>query len=160
MRDSVIGEQCINNDITEPMLSKKPEDRFEQVFWYIDQINVRRGHYWSPQSLESYVRGLGEPVEQLYTEWLRAQGLRQEDGEPAEYLYLVLPYISFRFLNARGIKPVDLFKVTSAQKKKFIDCMVEELSELPDSPLLRAMMMESLNTLLGFLQSLRCRREQ
>jgi|GEM_PF-2236767 len=150
----------MNNETTEPVSSKKPEDTFEQVFWYIEQINVRRGHYWSPQALESYVRGLGESVEQLYTEWLRAQGLQQDDGEPAEYLYLVLPYISFRFLNARGIKPVDLFKVTSAQKKKFIGCMVEQFHEVPDSPLLRAMMMESLNTLIGFLESLRCRREQ
>lgn len=149
----------MNIERIEPILSKKPDDRFEQVFWYINQINVRRGHYWSPQSLESYVRGLGESVEQLYTEWLGSQGRQQEDGEPAEYLYLVLPYISFRFLNARGIKPVDLFKVTSAQKKKFIDRMVVELSELPDSPLLRAMMMTSLNTLLGFLEGLRWRRE-
>jgi hypothetical protein len=150
----------MNNETTEPNWSSKPQDAFEQVFWHLDKINMLRGDYYTPEALEPYVRWLGEVVERLYTEWLRAHGLQQEDGEPAEYLYLVLPYISFRLLNARGIKPVDLFKVTSTKKKKFIDCMVEELHELPDSPLLRVMMMESLNTLLRFLEGLRCRRDQ
>lgn len=150
----------MNNETTEPRWSSKPQDTFEQVFWSLGKIDLFRGYYYTPEALEPYVRGLGEVVERLYTEWLRAKGLQQEDGEPAEYRYRVLPYISFRLRNARGIKPADLFKVTSAQKKDFIDCMVEELRELPDSPLLRVMMMESLKSLLRFLEDLRCRRGQ
>jgi hypothetical protein len=150
----------MNGETSERILTEKPHEAFEQVFWHIDTINIRRGYGYPPEFLEMYVREMAEPVEQLYTEWLRSRGIQQDGCGLSEYLYLVLPYISFRLLNARGTKPVNIFKVTSAQKKRFIDCMVEELHELPDSPLLRAMMMESLNTLLGFLENLRCRREQ
>jgi hypothetical protein len=150
----------MNEDRLDRALNSKPSDSFELIFWYIDKINSLRAHFWPPHYLEPYVREMAVPVEQLYTEWLMSKGFQKNDQDLSQYLYLVLPYISFRILNARGTKPVSIFKATANQKKRLIDCMIEELHELPDTPLLRAMMRESLKTLLEFLESLRCQREQ
>jgi hypothetical protein len=150
----------MNEELTGRVSSEKPVDEFEQIFWHFDRINLRRSCYASPEFLEPYVREVAGLVEQLYAEWLQARGLKKDDHGFSEYLFLVLPYISFRILNSRGSKPVSIFKVNSDQKKRFIDCMVEELHELPDTPIVRAMMKETLNMLLEFLESLRCRREQ
>lgn len=150
----------MKEQLTGRILSEKPLDQFERIFWLLDRINLNRRSYAPPEFLESYVREIADLVEQLYTEWLHARGVKQDNQGLSEYLFLVLPYISFRILNARGSKPVSIFKVNSDQKKRFVDCMIEDLHELPDSPIVRAMMKETLNMLLEFLESLRCRREQ
>jgi len=137
----------------------EPSEPLEKIFWGIREIHRLRSCHWSPRSLEPKVRELADGVEAQYIDWLRAQGVQGGDGELSQYLYLVLPYLSFRLLNAPASKEVDIFKVSASQKTRFIDLMVEELHELPDNPFLRAMMKESLKTLLVFLDNLRCRRE-
>lgn len=137
----------------------QPSEPLEKIFWGISEIHRLRTCHWSPRSLEPKVRELADVVEAQYIDWLRAQGVQGGDSQLSQYLYLVLPYLSFRLLNAPPSKEVNLFKVSASQKNRFIDLMVEELHELPDDPLLRAMLKASLKTLLTFLQSLRCRRE-
>ena len=99
-------------------------------------------------------------MERLYSDWLIASGEHKPGEGLSEYLFFVMPYLSFRLLNSPPSKEVDIFKASPAQKKRFIDCMVEELHELPDNPMLRACMKESLKRLLLFLESLRIQREQ
>jgi len=139
--------------------SHEPSEPLEKIFWGISEIHRLRTGHWSPRSLEPKVRELADVVEAQYIDWLRAQGVQGGDGELSQYLYLVLPYLSFRLLNGPASKEIDLCKVSASQKNRFIDLMVEELHELPDNPFLRAMMKESLKTLLVFLENLRCRRE-
>jgi hypothetical protein len=150
----------MNQELANRISPQEPSEPLEQIFWRIDKINRLRSCHWSPHYLESYVRQLADGVEEQYINWLKAEGVKRDEGDFAQYLYLVLPWLSFRLLNSPGTKEVNIFKVSSGQKKRFIDIMIEELHELPDDPLLRAMMRESLNMLLSFLDSLRYRREQ
>jgi hypothetical protein len=131
----------------------------KKVFWYLDKINQRRSCHWSAESLEWDVREFAALVEELYGEWLRATGL-QKGNDGSEWQYLVLPYISFRLLNGSRAKEVDIFTISSAQRKRFLQVLAEDLHELPDNPLVHAMMKESLRTLHVFLQSLKLRRQQ
>lgn len=150
----------MNQELANRNPQQEPSEPLEQIFWRIDRINFLRSCHWPPEYLESYVRQLADGVEEQYIDWLKVQGIKKCEGDFAQYLYLLLPYLSFRLLNAPASKEVNIFKVSSGQKKQFIDIMVEELHELPDDPILRAMMKESLKTLLLFLESLRLRREQ
>jgi hypothetical protein len=149
----------MNQDLAERISNQKPSERFEQIFWHLDRINVYRSYRWSPQFLEPSVRELAGLIEEFYVDWLRAKGMQQPNDDLSEYLYLVTPYISFRLFNSSASRPVNIFKLSSVQKKQFTDCMVEDLYELPSSPLVRALVKESLKTLLEFLESLRSRRE-
>jgi hypothetical protein len=150
----------MNQELAERVSSGKPNDPFEQVFWYIDNVNFRRSCYWPPHHLETHVRDLANHVEELYTDWLKARNLQGEDQELSQYLVLVLPYISFRFMNARGYGEVDMFKVSAAKKKQFLDVMFEEHLGIPDNLLTRAMINEAFKTLLSFISSIQYRREQ
>jgi hypothetical protein len=146
--------------LTKLIDNEGPRDRFERVFWHLDKINSQRSDDWPLEYLELSVRELSDLLEELYTEWLKASGAHKAEKDLSQYLFFVMPYVSFRLLNSPPSKAVDIFKASSTQKKRFLDCMAEELHELPDNPLVRALMKESLKTLLTFLEGLKLRREQ
>lgn len=143
---------------TKQLLSPdKPRDPHDRFFWLLDTINSHRHYGWESEFYESYIRELGAVAEELYTDWLKMQGFRKE----AEcYDYLVLPYISFRFLTAQKRKQVDIFRVSAAQRKRFIELVVEDMQPVPDVRFFRAMVGESLKMLLSFLGTLQRRGEQ
>jgi hypothetical protein len=146
--------------LTKLIENEGPTDRFERVFWHLDKINSQRRCCWPPAYIELRVRELADLLEELYTEWLQVSGVQQTEEDLSQYLYFVMPYTSFRLLNSPASKDVEIFKASSAQKKRFLDCIAEELHELPDNALVRALMKESLKTLLTFLEGLKLRREQ
>jgi hypothetical protein len=150
----------MNQELANRIARDKPEDAYEQIFWYVDRINLQRSCHWPADYLEPCVRELADVIEGLYAEWLRARGISKTDQDQSEYLYMVLPYVSFRFLNSQASKEVAIFKASSDQKRRFIKCMAEELHELSDGPLLRAVIAQSLKTLLSFLESVQLRRLQ
>lgn len=143
--------------IREALSPDKPHDLHDRFFWLLDRINSHRRYAWEPEFYEDDIRELGMVAGELYTDWLKTQGLRQE----AEcYDYLVLPYISFRFLSAPKRKEVDLFTVSPAQRKRFIELVVDDMQPVPDVRFFRAMVGESFKMLFSFLSTLQRRREQ
>lgn len=147
----------MNRAIKERIAQERPTDEVECLYWLIDSINLRRSCYWEPRHYEDRVRELGDLVTELFKKWLRAQGMIKDI---AGYEYLVLPYISFRFFSAPPSKEVDIFTATSSQKNRLISHIVEDMKEIPDSRMFRAMMRESLNVFLSFLASIRRSRVQ
>jgi hypothetical protein len=139
---------------------QKPSDPFEQILWHLEQINQKRSYRWPPEQLEPQVRELASLIESLYHNWLKINNHKNSTQEHSEYLYFVLPYVSFRLLNYPSSKTINIFEASSSQKKQFLALMTDELHELPDSNLVRALLKESLNTLLTFLKSLKHRCEQ
>jgi hypothetical protein len=150
----------MNQEILNRYPAEKPIDPHELVFWYLDSINLHRRRYWRPEMLEPNVRELGDHLEDLYTDWLRAEGIKATGDDLIPYLYLVLPYISFRLLNSKPSIEVSIFDVSSAQKTRFIDYMITQHEEFADNTFLRKMLEESLKKFLTFLKAIRRRREQ
>jgi len=141
-------------------VTEKPSDPFEQVLWHLEQIKRKRSYRWPPEQLEPQVRELASLIEGIYQNWLKINNHKKSTQEHSEYLYFVLPYVSFRLLNYPSSKKINLFEASASQKKQFLDLMTKELHELPDSNLVRALLKESLNTLLIFLKSMKHRCEQ
>jgi hypothetical protein len=138
----------------------EPETDLEKVFWLVDKINYRRSLLWSPHMFEADVRRLGDLVEDLYANWLRERGVASDPSDVGAYLFIVLPYISYRFFNSVRLREVNLWESTHSQRKKIVQCLLDELIELPKVPLARAMVRESVNTFLSFLRVMGARRMQ
>jgi hypothetical protein len=60
--------------------------------------------------------------------------------------------VSFRFLNARGRKEVDIWKVNASQIKRLVDGLLEDVPELPDNPIVRGMVKETAVIFLEFMR--------
>jgi hypothetical protein len=137
-----------SNSKQRDMLTKPTEPK-EKVFWLIDQINNYRSIYGSQCIYDSLLIELGKTIEGQYTDWLRQKKLTDE---LTNYQVVVLPYVSFRFLTARGRKEVDIWKASAGQIKRLIDGLLEEVLELPDNPIVRAMVKETVVIFLKFMR--------
>jgi hypothetical protein len=60
--------------------------------------------------------------------------------------------VSFRFLTARGRKEVDIWRANAGQIKRLVDGLLEEVLELPDNPIVRAMVKETVVIFLKFMR--------
>lgn len=147
---------CIDNIRVRAKIPE-PTDPQEKLFWYADQINVKRFLGWDDRSYEPAVRKLAELLEEHYAEWLRRRGIKDD---LSNYLLDVLPYVSFRFFNAPARREVDIWEANPSQRKRFIDCLVNDVIGLPDDPMARAVTRESVKLLLMFLREKKDMRMQ
>ena len=138
----------------------EPETDLEKAFWLVDKINYRRSLMWSPNMYEADIRRLSELAEELFADWLKERGVISSKSDVDPYLFVVLPYISFRFLNAPKMREVNLWESTNSQRKRIVQYLLDDLIELPKVPMATAMVRESVNTFLSFLKVLGARGMQ
>ena len=141
--------ESFNSDLKDKTMLDKPVDARDKAFWLVDRINYYRGIYGTECFYDSLLKELGETLEGFYTDWLRQQGIL-DDLTP--FQVVVLPYVSFRFLSARGRKEVDIWKSNAGQIARLVDGMLEQVLQLPDNPIVRAMVKESVVIFLKFMK--------
>jgi hypothetical protein len=149
--------QFIDPILRERSQGQQPTDSREAYFWLVDKVNFVRSCEWTPHLFRNYVEALGKVIEELYSAWLKRKGL---DGESAEYHYMVLPYISFRFFNAPQFKEVQLAKVTSKQIDRLVQAMVNEFPQTERSEFVAAMLKHSARRLIEFIKEIEDTRWQ
>jgi hypothetical protein len=135
----------------------EPTDPEELFFWQLDLISRNRQLGWPPEHLEHDVRRLAETAEELFAAWLRPQ-LPREEAE--NVVMVVLPFLSYRLMNYRRLRPGRLVPFPSAQRKKFLDVFAEQMDELSNSRALRVWMEDHVKLFCAFLESLYHKREQ
>lgn len=140
--DPILQERTKGEIPTEPQLA---------FFWWIDKINLQRSCGWTRNYIESNVRKLSTIAETLYSQWLNKKGL---DGSCATYLYMVLPFISFRFFNSPGLKEVVLSKVTDRSVARLIEAMVDQDKEDKQPEFQEAILRQSAKRFKEFLREI------
>ena len=144
--------EIFNSDLEGRAMLEKPVDAREKAFWIADRINYYRGVYGTQCLYDSLLRELAETLEEFYTDWLRQRDIKED---LASYQIIVLPYVSFRFLAARGRKEVDIWRSNAGQIHRLVDGMLEEVLQIPDDPIVRAMVKESVLIFLKFMKEFR-----